>query len=805
MKNRKLSVEDLQTTGILGAILLALLGLLGYIPGLGVLGRIRDVYIPMAPSTAISFLILAGGLHFSNTKKRSHKILTVIMTGVILVTLFGLLQLIGFYCGTDLNFEGAMVPDVGHLNDIPVGRMSPATGITFFISGLAIFTLIIQNFFHEPPKKLKDAGAVFGIITEFSGFTVCLSYLYGTPLLYGQGSTVPMALTTAAGFMLLGLAILVIAGKDAFPLSILFGHATSSFLLRYILPLSVFSVISGGIVVIYGQSLTKINIAMLSATSTVGIIIISGICAILISRHTGDAIDLAQKIIIKNTELIRRSEKKFKALFDQAGGFCMILDPNTPDGIPVIVDANNSACTVHGYSLDELVGMQITNINDEKGKGLIKGWVKETMHGKPFYSESVHIRKDGSTFPVAINAQRIDIEDEKTYILVTEYDITEQKEAEQKLLQAKEAAEESNRLKTAFMHNMSHEIRTPMNAIIGFANLIPDGNDEEKNEYAILVQKGSEQLLALIDDVILMSRLESEEIPCECVEFSPSELVTDIYRMFSLPELNKGLKVSVNIPDKQKDLFISSDSEKIKQVLSNFVSNATRYTHQGSIELGFEMHDEDIEFYVKDTGIGIPEAEQELIFNSFYRGTEAISAAIRGTGLGLSIAKALVDSMNGKIGVSSKPQKGSRFYFSIPAEIVQNTPDKPTTTRPEHKKWPELVVLIAEDETANYRYLEVILKKRVRRVDRAQNGLEAVNLALNNHYDLIILDIKMPVMNGYEAAKEIKAKKPDIPIIAQTAFARTEDRNLAIESGCDYYISKPFKKIELITLIEQIL
>jgi PAS domain S-box-containing protein len=424
MKNRKLSVEDLQTTGILGTILLALLGLLGYIPGLGVLGRIRDVYIPMAPSTAISFLILAGGLHFSNTKKRSRKILTVIMIGVILVTLFGLLQLIGFYCGTDLNFEDVMVPDVGHLNDIPVGRMSPATGITFFISGLAVFTLIIQNFFNEPLKKLKDAGAVFGIITEFSGFTVCLSYLYGTPLLYGQGSTVPMALTTAAGFMLLGPAILVIAGKDAFPLNILFGHATSSFLLRYILPLSVFSVISGGIVVIYGQSLTKINIAMLSATSTMGIIIISGICAIFISRHTGDAIDLAQKIIIKNTELIRRSEKKFKALFDQAGGFCMILDPNTPDGIPVIVDANNSACTVHGYSLDELVGMQITNINDETGKALIKGWVKETMHGKPFYSESVHVRKDGSTFPVAINAQRIDIEDEKTYILVTEYDIT---------------------------------------------------------------------------------------------------------------------------------------------------------------------------------------------------------------------------------------------------------------------------------------------------------------------------------------------------------------------------------------------
>lgn len=371
------------------------------------------------------------------------------------------------------------------------------------------------------------------------------------------------------------------------------------------------------------------------------------------------------------------------------------------------------------------------------------------------------------------------------------------------LVIAKEKAEESDRLKSAFLANMSHEIRTPMNAIMGFSDLLPEAEGEEKMRFAGIVQKSSKQLLTLIDDVIFLSRLQSETIPLNNIGFKPAGLIGDIYQMFDLPVFKNRIELKIQLNEQEKDLVVLSDYEKIKQVLSILVSNALKYTLEGSVELGFLINGEDVEFFVKDTGIGVPENEQKLIFEHFYRGEQALSFAIGGTGLGLKIARELVGLLGGKLGLTSKPGVGSRFSFTVPLEKYNIS----NTEQPEYgitfKNWKGLTILIAEDEPDNYLYLEILLKEKVKRVDHASTGKEAVEMALKNNYNLILMDIKMPSMGGIEATRIIKQHNPDLPVIAQTAYAQPEERDRVLEAGCDDYIAKPIKKRRLMEIVNK--
>jgi len=371
------------------------------------------------------------------------------------------------------------------------------------------------------------------------------------------------------------------------------------------------------------------------------------------------------------------------------------------------------------------------------------------------------------------------------------------------LIAAKNRAEENNRLKSAFLSNMSHEIRTPMNAIMGFSSLMLEVEAEEKNIFAEIVLKSSQQLLQLIDDVILLSRLQSEKMKIDTTNFSPAELISDIKKMFMLPEMNKGLDFEISIPEKAEKLTIQSDKNKIRQVITNFASNAVKYTEKGSIELGFELCRDQIEFFVKDTGIGIYEDEQLRIFDTFYRGEQAISSAIRGTGLGLNIAKELVNLLGGLIGVSSIPSKGSRFYFTVPLVLSPPLQPEQQISGKVQKEAADFSILIAEDEQVNFQLLKIILKGKIKVIDHAINGKMAVELAEKNRYNLILMDLKMPVMGGIEATKILKALNPRIPVIAQTAYSLPEEKKLALDAGCDDFLTKPIKKETLMAMIDK--
>ena len=366
---------------------------------------------------------------------------------------------------------------------------------------------------------------------------------------------------------------------------------------------------------------------------------------------------------------------------------------------------------------------------------------------------------------------------------------------------ATEAAEENNLLKTAFLTNMSHEIRTPMNAIMGFSNLMTEVDCEEKNHFAEIVQKSSRQLLLLIDDVILMSRLQSEKMSLHYTEFNVPDLIDEFYQSCYFSDSAEAIEYAVSIPSDYQKLHIRSDQGKIRHILKNLISNALLYTAKGKIVFGFDCFDGKIEFFVSDTGIGISEDEIEKIFQVFFRGEQVMAAAIGGTGLGLNIAKEFVTLLGGKIDISSKLNEGSRFSFAIPLEIVENQQNDTKHGQENRKNLKNCDLLIAEDDNTNYTFLEYLLKSKAHKIDRVINGSQAIEMCSTYRYDLILMDLKMPVVNGVEATKMLKRLYPEIPVIVQTAYSMPEERDAALTAGCDGYITKPIKRDELMDVL----
>ncbi len=467
-----------------------------------------------------------------------------------------------------------------------------------------------------------------------------------------------------------------------------------------------------------------------------------------------------------------------------------------------VIYVNESLLRTYGYQNSELIGKKIGILRPQELEGReVRSFLQKTVDGG-WRGEIMNRRKDGTLFPVLLSSSVIKDDGGNLIALIgVAIDITEMRKSRAELMEAKERAEENERLRAALLNNMSHEIRTPMNAIMGFSDLMKEADPEEKNAYAEIINSNSNQLLSLIDEVILLSRLQSEKIPVVLDDFCPSELVSEIAQMFNHPNLNQGLEIRVQVPKQFTSLNIQTDLKKVRQVLTNFLSNALKYTFEGTIELGFDVIDNVIEFYVKDTGMGIPEQESKLIFEAFYRGEKAIDLAIRGSGLGLNIAKELIELMGGKIGVHSVPNVGSYFYFMIPFQRSDHDGCPETYDQKDHHGMENFRILIADDEHFNARFLEILLKGKVKSVDIAINGKEAVEMATKYSYDLVLMDLKMPIMDGIEATKAIKAKYPGLPIIAQTACSSPEERNTALQAGCDDLIVKPINKEKMMEMI----
>lgn len=475
---------------------------------------------------------------------------------------------------------------------------------------------------------------------------------------------------------------------------------------------------------------------------------------------------------------------------------------------------NNSACSMLDYTKENLIEMSIFDIVPEFSKDIwIEYWNQLKKKGS-YVIQLYYKTRMGNEIPIEAAFNFREFEGSE-FNFVYSRNITERKISEEKLKNAKENAERSDKLKSTFLANMSHEIRTPMNAIVGFINLLgdPDITQDQKNEIIDLAQTSSNDLLNILNDIIDISKIEADELTVNKSLNYINKIITELYKTYLknsyyLQKENLQLKISLE-PDSER-IAIFTDYSRFKQVMSNLINNALKFTNSGEIILGYckiiQGNRKLLKIFVKDTGIGIPEEKQNIIFNRFSQLSDDRKKTFKGTGLGLAISKKIVDLLGGQIGVNSKEGEGSEFYFTLPYQILDTAEESEEATAlgMSSINWSKKTILIVEDTPSNYYLLENYLKPTKVKIFWAKSGKEAIDFFKQNHkFDIVLMDIQLPGINGYEATKLIKAHNKNVPVIAQTAYALSGEKEYSISEGCDDYISKPIKKEILFELLNK--
>lgn len=526
----------------------------------------------------------------------------------------------------------------------------------------------------------------------------------------------------------------------------------------------------------------------------------------------------------KNTEQIRTreelilSEQKFhKAFF--ASPFAITLTRGS-DGR--FIEVNQTCETLSGYTRDELIGKTSLElnlyVNPDDRNNMLKLLLEKGSVNK---HETVFYHKSGTTFITLQSLEMIEINGEKCILSVYE-DITDRKRKErelqekneeiarqneeyevmneeltvtnQELLRAKERAEQSDRLKSSFLKNMSHEIRTPLNGLLGFADMMleEDISSEERQLYHRVIRKSSSELLTIINNVVLMSKIETgiEKVAHEKTNLQVfiEGIANKIRFNYPIDALVFEMKVKSTLGEKN----VLIDAVKLEQVIMQLIDNAFKFTHKGSVKLFFDITPSHLDVTVSDTGIGIEPRDQKCVFDLFRKVESDTSTLYRGNGLGLSIAKSFADLMGAKLHLSSIPKVGTTVTLNLPLELAETKKMAELHNKfhagLNHRKQ----ILMVDDEAQNLLLLQLIMKGSQHELFYAKNGEEAVSLVKKQPFiELVFMDLKMPVLDGFEATKRIKLLRPNVLVVAQTAYAYEEEREKALEAGCDEFITKP--------------
>lgn len=466
---------------------------------------------------------------------------------------------------------------------------------------------------------------------------------------------------------------------------------------------------------------------------------------------------------------------------------------------------------VTGYTAHEVMGknprfLKSGNQSDEFYRNM---W-QTILAGNEWTGELLNKKKNGDLYwESASISPLLNPQGEITHLVGIKEDITEKRKMIIDLIQAKERAEQSDKLKSAFINSISHEVRTPLSTIEGFVEMIisPDITEENRAVYSQIIRKSSSRLVNTIANYIDISLIVSGNIEVHKTTFAINNLLEGVKSDFINECLEKNIDLLIQKPSGTDDLQLNTDPELLRKIWTHLVGNAVKFTSKGNVTFGYRHSESGIEFFVSDTGIGIDKSKLQLIFDNFMQADVSQTRAYEGSGLGLSIARDLVKLLGGQISVQSVINEGATFTFTLSGSSRKVGTERIETTGKPAERDANPLILVAEDDDFNYKYLDIILKRNGYLVQRAENGLEAVNYCREDStgVSLILMDMKMPVMGGLDATRQIRSFLPDVPIIALTAYVSVADENAAYDAGCDEFMSKPVNKEKLLALMQQII
>lgn len=788
-----LSKRTLDTASDFIALLVLTIGvttLLGWTLDFEPMKRVFSGFMPMSPLTAVALIAAAVSVWLATCRREMWRELSLALA--LLLVAVSLWQLVAMSLDLTVRPDRLFFP-LAIDREIPPTRIAPETSVSLLLASVALASLQARR------PALRSAGRLLGYSVGLIALFEFVAYIFGATTFYIAHHVQPMALHSTWGLFLLAVAVLLKCA-DHSVLNLVGSTGGAGRLLRRMLPASILVPTTLGGLALYGARAGYVSAPMaLTMLATLCMVLFIGLTFAAARALAGQDLERQRRV-----EGLRQSEARLAAILAIAGDAIISVDADQR-----ITLFNAWAEKTFGYTSAEVMGQSLSMLMPARYPALpddVRTFEESHGAARRMGERQIYaLRKNGEEFPAEATVSKLSLEGQALYTIVLR-DVTERERAAAELLRAKEQAEAAAQSKSEFLANMSHELRTPINSISGFTQLLLQRTDLDCDvrDQVGKIKNAAAALISVVSDVLDYSRIEEGKTTLSLRAFSPPELIERCIHIMESIASVRHLRIEFSADRTLIGRYYLGDSNRIQQILLNLLSNAVKFTNEGSVSIKLETvpgeSGEDLLFSVTDTGIGIPADRMDRLFERFSQVDGSMSRRYGGAGLGLAICKRLVGLMGGKIGVESEPGVGSRFWFSLPLSSAEaaDTDVSPRASGQAgvHKR----SILLVEDTELNREIVVAMLESLGHAVDSAADGEVAVRRAAEKAYDLILMDIQMPVMDGIAAAKAIRSSgglNASTPIVAMTANVLPEQVARFYAAGMNCHVPKPIEFGEL--------